>query len=99
MLMELSIFIMSRSRTTTPIGHEIYNFGSSSLGHHYFILSLSDLCLSVKRTYMTTPSRRNRAIIADPHKFIVKTYAICLKHAQELKMRLLKEMDKLVFNV
>ena len=50
-------------------GHEIYNFGRSFLGHHYYmyLLSLSDLCLGVEkkickeimhfhyRTYMATP--------------------------------------------
>ena len=25
-------------------GHEIYNFGSPFLGHHYYILGLSDQC-------------------------------------------------------
>ena len=29
-------------------GHEIYNFGGPFLGHHYYTLSLSDLCLGVK---------------------------------------------------
>ena len=48
-------------------GHEIYNFGRPFLGHHYYILSLSDLCLGVEKkickeimyfnfmTYMATP--------------------------------------------
>ena len=30
-------------------GHEIYNFGSNFFGHHHYILSLSDLCLGVKK--------------------------------------------------
>ena len=30
-------------------GHEIYNFGRPFLGHHYYIHSLSDLFLGVKR--------------------------------------------------
>ena len=50
-----------------PRGHEIYNFGRPSLGHHYYILGLSDLCLGVEKkifkeimhfycmTYMATP--------------------------------------------
>ena len=28
-----------------PGGHEIYNFGRSFLSHHYYKLSLFDLCL------------------------------------------------------
>ena len=28
-----------------PWGHEIKNFGRPFLGHHYYILSLYDLCL------------------------------------------------------
>ena len=31
-----------------PRGHEIYNFGRPFLGHHYYILGLSDLCLGVE---------------------------------------------------
>ena len=50
-----------------PRGHEIYNFGRPFLGYHYYILSLSDLCLGVEKkifkekvhfyyiTYMATP--------------------------------------------
>ena len=29
-------------------GHEISNFGRSFLGHHYYILGLSDQCLGVE---------------------------------------------------
>ena len=34
-----------------PGGHEIYNFGRPSLGHHYYIHvnGLSDLCLGVEK--------------------------------------------------
>ena len=32
-----------------PRGHEIYNFGGPFHGHHYYILSLSDLCLGVEK--------------------------------------------------
>ena len=32
-----------------PGGHEIYNFGRPFLGHHYYILSLSDLYLGVEK--------------------------------------------------
>ena len=58
---------MTSTRTPTPGGHEIYNFGRPFLGHHYYILSLSDLCLGVDKNifkeimhfhnmiYMATP--------------------------------------------
>ena len=51
----------------SPRGHEIYNFGRPFLGHHYYILSLSDLSLGIEKkifkeimqfhymTYMATP--------------------------------------------
>ena len=32
-----------------PGGHEIYNFGRPFLGHHYYLLGLSDLCLGVEK--------------------------------------------------
>ena len=32
-----------------PWGHEINNFGRPFLGHHYYILSMSDLCLGVEK--------------------------------------------------
>ena len=32
-----------------PRGHEIYNFSWPFLGHHYYILGLSDLCLGVEK--------------------------------------------------
>ena len=50
-----------------PPGHEIYNLGRPILNHHFNILSLSDVCLGVKKkisygithfhfmTYMATP--------------------------------------------
>ena len=37
-------------RTLALGGHEIYNFGRPFLGHHYYTLSLSDLCLGVEKT-------------------------------------------------
>ena len=52
-------------------GHEIYNFGRHFLGHHYYILALSDLCLGVEKkifkeimhfyymTYMAMPQHKN----------------------------------------
>ena len=54
-----------------PRGHEIYNFGRPFLGHHYYILGLSDLCLGVEKkilkeimhfycmTYMATHQHKN----------------------------------------
>ena len=30
-------------------GHEIYSFGRPFLGHYYYILGLSDLCLGVEK--------------------------------------------------
>ena len=32
-----------------PGGHEVYNFGRLFLGHHYYKLGLSDLCLGVEK--------------------------------------------------
>ena len=58
-------------RNPSPRGHEIYNFGRPFLGHHYYILGLSDLCLEVEKkifkeimhsnymTYMSTPLHKN----------------------------------------
>ena len=34
-----------------PQVHEIYNFGRPFLGHHYYILGLSDLCLEVEEIF------------------------------------------------
>ena len=56
-----------------PGGHEIYNFGRPFLGHHYYKLSMSDLCLRVEKktfeeilhfhnmTYKSTPQHKNPA--------------------------------------
>ena len=40
-----------------PGGHEIYNFGRPFLGHHYYILNLSDICIGGKKKIL----RRNNA--------------------------------------
>ena len=32
-----------------PRGHKIYNFGRPFLSHHYYTLSLSDICLGVEK--------------------------------------------------
>ena len=35
-------------------GHEFYNFGRLFLGHHYYKLSLSDLCLGIEKNILQT---------------------------------------------
>ena len=42
---------MSRPQDKNPCprDHEVHNFGGTFLSHHYFILSLSDLCVGVER--------------------------------------------------
>ena len=58
-------------KNPSPRGHGSYNFGRPFLGHHYYILSLSNLCLGVEKkifkekmhfhymTYMATPYHKN----------------------------------------
>ena len=41
--------VTPKHKNPCPVGHEIYNFSRPFLGHHYNILSLSDLCLGVKK--------------------------------------------------
>ena len=41
---------MPQHKRPCPVGHEIYNFCRTFLGHHYYILSLSDLYLGVAMT-------------------------------------------------
>ena len=36
-------------KSPCPRGHEIYNFDRDFLGNYHYILSLSDLCLGVKK--------------------------------------------------
>ena len=38
-----------KHKNSCPGGHEIYNFVGPFLGHHYYTLSLSDLCLGVEK--------------------------------------------------
>ena len=38
-----------KHQNPSPGGHEIYSFDRNFLGHHYYILSLSDLCLGVEK--------------------------------------------------
>ena len=40
---------MSQHKNSCPGGHEIYNFGGLFLEHYHYTLSLSDLCLGVKK--------------------------------------------------
>ena len=46
-------YLYGRALTTEPLprGHEIYNTGRPFHGHHYFILSLSDLCMGVEKIF------------------------------------------------
>ena len=46
--------------------HEIYNFGRPFLGHHYYILSLSDLYLEVEKKIF----KENRNTVSNAHKMI-----------------------------
>ena len=39
----------SQDKNPCPGGHEIYNFGGPFRGHHYYILSLFNLCLGVEK--------------------------------------------------
>ena len=39
---------MSRHKNSCSRCHEIYSFDKPFLGHHYFVLSLSDLCPGVE---------------------------------------------------
>ena len=41
--------ITPQHKNPCPGGHEIYNFGRPFLGHHYYILGLSYLCLGVEK--------------------------------------------------
>ena len=58
---------LPQHKNPCPGGHKIYNFGRLILGHHFFTLSLSDLCLFVKKIfieilhfyYMPTPQHKN----------------------------------------
>ena len=36
-------------QNSSPGGHESYSFGRLFFGNHYYILSLSDLCLGVEK--------------------------------------------------
>ena len=36
-------------KNPSPGGHEIYHVGRHFLSHHYYILSLPDLCLGVEK--------------------------------------------------
>ena len=81
-------------------GLEIYNFGSPFLGHHYFILSLSDLCLGegkkIFKGHMASPCTRTAApgvmkftILVVPSLVIISIYIVRLIDALEKRGRFL----------
>ena len=45
----MTYMTMPQCKNSCPKGHKIYNFGRPFLGHHYYILSLSDLCLGADK--------------------------------------------------
>ena len=45
----ITCMAMPLHKKPCPRGHEIKNFGSPFLGHHYYILGLSDQCLGVEK--------------------------------------------------
>ena len=49
---------MPQLKNPCSTGHEIYNFGRPFLGHYYYILSLSDLCLGGEKDFL-----RNHAFL------------------------------------
>ena len=44
----LHVCTSSVIRVPSPVGNELYNFGRPLLGHHYYTLSLSNICPAVK---------------------------------------------------
>ena len=58
-------------KNSCPVNHEIYSVERPFFGHHYYFLSLSDLCLGVEKKffkgimhfhykiYMATPWQKN----------------------------------------
>ena len=79
----------------SPWGHESYNFGRPFLGHHYYILSLSDICIGVEKkifkeimhfhhmTYMATVTGLKFTILVDPSMVIITIHLVCLNHTPE----------------
>ena len=45
----MTYMVTPSQKTPCQEGHECYNFGRPFLGHHYYILSFSDLCLGEKK--------------------------------------------------
>ena len=45
----ITYLAMPLQKNPCPGGHEIYKFDRPLLGHHYYMLSLSDLCLGVEK--------------------------------------------------
>ena len=68
----MTYMAMPYYKTPCPGGHEIYNFSRPFLGHHYFIVSFSDICLGIEKkifkelmhfyymTYSTDQTQPNR---------------------------------------
>ena len=55
------------NKNPCPRGHESYNFVRPFLGHHHYILSLSDLCLGVsKKIFKETMYFHNMTYMATP---------------------------------
>ena len=86
-------------------GNEIYNFGIPFLGHHYYILYLSNGCPRGKKikhiTIRPCPSTRTLALgvmqfitFADPYLVIMTTYVDRLINAQEQRRGFLKEIHQ-----
>ena len=48
---DLHVYGHAYHQNPSPGVDDIYNFGRPFLGHHYYILSLSDLCLGVKKIF------------------------------------------------
>ena len=69
----MTYMTMAQYKNSCPKGHKIYNFGRPFLGHHYYILSLSDLCMGADKkifkeimhfhytgmSYLTTAQHKN----------------------------------------
>ena len=65
--MLIHIIKILHNLTTTPPGHEIYNFDRPFLSHPHYMLSLSDLCPGVEKSFL---KKRNTTIL----HILPKTY-------------------------
>ena len=97
---------MQRPNTRTPApGVTIFtNLCRPFLGHHYYILGLSDLCLRVEKILKEKciiwprPSTRTPAPgvmkftnWVEPSLVIITTYLVCLIYALDVRRRFLKK--------